>query len=67
MLLMNKSGRIYDVPEQIANDYVATNWKASKEAVGDMLDILRSRPEVSSESIQAMGCCNVYANYCPEK
>lgn len=63
MLLINKSGRIYDVPEQIAENYVATG--ANREAVEDMLSTLRDRSSLVSEKDQAAGCCNIYANYCP--
>ena len=41
MLLINKSGRIYDVPEKIAEQYVARDLSSSREAVGDMLSTLR--------------------------
>jgi hypothetical protein len=67
MLLINKTGRIYDVPEQVAENYIATGRSASREAVSDMLSTLRNQPSVSSESVQAQGCCNLYSNYCPER
>ena len=66
MLLINETGRIFEVPEQVAEKYVVTNWKTSKEAVGDMLSALRSQPSVSSEAVQA-DCCQLYANYCPNR
>ncbi len=65
MLLMNKSGRIYDVPEHLAEQYVATEWNASKEVLGDMLSTLRRPATASIES--ECGCCCAYANYCPNK
>ncbi|MCE5243122.1 MAG: hypothetical protein ABFD98_07945 [Syntrophobacteraceae bacterium] len=65
MLLMNKSGRIYDVPEQIAQKYVATGAGADREAVEDMLSTLRNRSSLVSEKEPAAGCCNIYSNYCP--
>ncbi len=64
MLLINKSGRIYDVPEQIAEKYVARDLSSSKETIGDMLSTLRRPAEASRES-SAAGCCNAFANYCP--
>jgi hypothetical protein len=64
MLLINKTGRIYDVPEQIAEKFVATGPSASREAIGDMLSTLRN-PATSSETVHADGCCNLYSNYCP--
>ncbi|OPX98952.1 MAG: hypothetical protein A4E60_02928 [Syntrophorhabdus sp. PtaB.Bin047] len=64
MLLINKSGRIYDVPEHVAENYVARDLSGSKESIGDMLSTLRRPAETSPESAVA-GCCNVYANYCP--
>jgi hypothetical protein len=67
MLLINKSGRIYDVPEHIADKYVATGCSASREAVGDMLSTLRSQPSGSCESVHTQSCCNLYANYCPNR
>lgn len=66
MLLINKSGRIYDVPEQVAEQYVAMNLSGSKEAVGDMLSTLR-RPASASPESAVEGCCNLYANYCPNR
>lgn len=66
MLLMNKSGRIYDVPDQMVEKYVATDWSASREAIDDMLSTLRKPASASSESVQD-GCCNAYANYCPNR
>ena len=66
MLLMNKGGRIYDIPEQVAEQYVATDWSASREAIGDMLSTLRKPNEASHESLQE-GCCNAYPNYCPNR
>lgn len=66
MLLINKSGRIYDVPEQVAEQYVAMDLSASKEAVGDMLSTLR-RPASASPESAVEGCCNLYANYCPNR
>lgn len=67
MLLVNKKGRIYDVPEQIADKFVATGWSASRETLGDMLSTLRKQPSVSSESFRAQDCCNLYSNYCPNR
>ena len=64
MLLINRSGRIYDIPDKVAENYVAAG-NVSREAVGDMLSTLRSEPQVSAESMQAAGCCNLYSNYCP--
>jgi hypothetical protein len=65
MLLMNKTGRIYDVPEQLAEKYVATNLSSSKEVIGDMLNTLRKPASASLEA--ECGCCCVYSNYCPNK
>ena len=64
MLLMNKTGRIYDVPDQVAEKYIATS--TSREAVEDLVGTLRSRSTDSSE-MEAAGCCNLYANYCPQQ
>jgi hypothetical protein len=64
MLLINKSGRIYDVPEHVAEKYVARDLSGSRETIGDMLSTLRQPAEASRESAAA-GCCNLYANYCP--
>jgi hypothetical protein len=66
MLLVNKKGRIYDVPGHVADKYVVTHSSASREQIGDMLSTLRSPAQASSESV-AEGCCNLYANYCPNK
>lgn len=65
MLLMNKSGLIYDVPEQIAEKYVATQWNSSKEVISDMLSTLHK--PASAEVAAECGCCCQYANYCPNK
>jgi hypothetical protein len=67
MLLMNKSGRIYDVPEQLAERYVAAKMNTSREAIGDMLSTLRKPASASSEIASECGCCCVYSNYCPNK
>ena len=64
MLLINKSGRIYDVPENVAEKYVARDLGSSKETIGDMLSTLRRPAEPSRESA-VTGCCTVYANYGP--
>lgn len=64
MLLINKSGRIYDVPEHVAESYVARDLSGSSESIGDMLSTLKRPAEASPESA-VTGCCNVYANYCP--
>ena len=64
MLLMNKSGRIYDVPGEMAEKYVVNDSSASREVIGDMLSTLRKPASASPESALA-GCCNAYANYCP--
>jgi len=66
MLLINKSGRIYDVPENVAEQYVARDLSSSREAVGDMLSTLR-KPAAASPESQLEGCCNIYANYCPNR
>ncbi len=66
MLLINKSGRIYDVPENVASQYIAQDISTSKEAIGDMLSTLRKPASASPESALD-GCCNAYANYCPNK
>lgn len=66
MLMINRSGRIYDLPEEVADKYVATGSSASREAVGDMLAALNRPVSASPESVQ-MGCCNAYPNYCPNK
>lgn len=65
MLLMNKSGLIYDVPEQIAEKYVATHARSSREAIGDMLSTLNQPVSAALES--ECGCCCVYSNYCPNR
>jgi hypothetical protein len=63
MLLMNKGGRIYDVPEHLTEKYVVTNLSSSREVIGDMLSTLRNPTSVSLKA--ECGCCNVYSNYCP--
>jgi hypothetical protein len=65
MLLMNKNGRIYDLPEQLAEKYVAVDLSTSREEIGDMLSLLRTPASASSESLD--GCCNAFANYCPNR
>ncbi|MBI5552260.1 MAG: hypothetical protein HY911_12195 [Desulfobacterales bacterium] len=65
MLLMNKGGKVYDVPEQIAAQYVATQWSGSREEIGDMLSTLRNPASAKFEAID--GCCNAYPNYCPNR
>lgn len=65
---MNKSGRIYDVPEQLAEQCVTTKLSTSKEAIGDMLGQLRRSASASSEAaLDECGCCCIYANYCPNR
>lgn len=63
MLLINKSGRIYDIPENVADQYVARDLAASREAIGDMLSGLKKPAAASIET--ASDCCKIYANYCP--
>ena len=65
MLLMNKGGKVYDVPEQIAAQYVATQWSGSREAIGDMLSTLQKPASATLEA--ECGCCCAYSNYCPNK
>ncbi len=65
MLLMNKGGKLYDVPEQIAEQYVAAQWSGSREVIGDMLSTLRKPATAGLEAID--GCCNAYPNYCPNR
>ena len=65
MLLMNKGGLIYDVPEQVAEQYVATQWSSSREVIGDMLSTLQKPASAALES--ECGCCCVYSNYCPNR
>ncbi len=67
MLLINKTGRIFDVPEQVAERYVATGLKESKEAVGEMLKTLQNRVEAFPEEEGPSPCCNAYPNYCPQQ
>ncbi len=67
MLLMNKSGRIYDVPEQLAEQYLAAKMSTSREAIGDMLSTLRKPATTSAEIASECGCCCAYSNYCPNK
>ncbi|MCE5335515.1 MAG: hypothetical protein LLG06_13105 [Desulfobacteraceae bacterium] len=66
MLLISKTGRIFDVPEQVAERYVATGFKESGEAVGEMLKTLHDRASVYSEEEGPVPCCQLYANYCPQ-
>ena len=67
MLLVNKSGRIYDVPEQLAKQYMATKMK-SREEIDDLLSTLRKPATASAEIASAeCGCCCIYSNYCPNK
>jgi hypothetical protein len=65
MLLMNRGGKLYDVPEHIADQYVATQWSGSREAIGDMLSTLRN--PASTQFVAEDGCCNAFPNYCPNK
>lgn len=65
MLLMNQSGRIYDVPDEITEKYVATGWNASREAIGNFLSVTNDSASMIDES--ECGCCCVYSNYCPNK
>jgi len=41
MLLINKNGRLYDVPDNVANECVARDPGKTREAIGDMLRTLR--------------------------
>jgi len=66
MLLMDKSCRIYDVPEKMIEKYVSTDWKSSKQEISEMLSTLRGQAISSPESVQD-GCCNAYPNYCPNR
>ncbi len=65
MLLMNKGGRLYDVPEHIAEQYVATQWNGATECYDDLLSTLRNQPSANFDTVD--GCCNAYPNYCPNK
>lgn len=65
MLLMNKGGKVYDVPEQIAAQYVATQWSGSREEIGDMLSTLQKPASATLEA--ECGCCCAYSNYCPNR
>jgi len=67
MLLINKTGRIFDVPEHVVERYVATDLNKSKEAAGEMLKTLRNRTEAFPEEEGPSPCCNAYANYCPQQ
>jgi hypothetical protein len=66
MLLINKNGRLYDVPDTVANEYVARDLGKTREAIGDMLSTLR-KPESAPDESSLEGCCNAYANYCPNR
>ena len=65
MLLMNKGGKLFDVPEQIAEQYMATQWSSSREEIGDMLSTLRNPTSADVDALD--GCCNAYPNYCPNR
>jgi len=65
MLLMNKGGKLYDVPEPIAEQYMATQWSGSREEIGDMLSTLRNPASADFDAEE--GCCNVLTNYCPNR
>jgi hypothetical protein len=67
MLLVNKSGRIYDVPEQLAEEFVAANMSVSREAINDMLSTLRKPAPALPEEDSECGCCCIYSNYCPNR
>lgn len=43
MLLINKSGRIYDVPDNVADQCVARDLGTTRQAIGDMLSALADR------------------------
>jgi hypothetical protein len=67
MLLVNKSGRIYDVPEQLAKQYIAAKMSQSREEIDDLLSTLR-KPAAASPGVDSeCGCCCIYSNYCPNK
>ena len=63
MLLMNKGGKLYDVPEPVAEQYLATQWSGSREEIGDMLSTLRNPASAGFDAVD--GCCNAVSNYCP--
>jgi hypothetical protein len=65
MLLMNKGGKLFDVPEHIAEQYMATQWSGSREEIGDMLSTLRNPAPADFDAVD--GCCNAYPNYCPNR
>lgn len=67
MLLLNKSGRIYDVPEKLANQYIATKMGQSREELDDLLSTLRKPVPASAGVDSECGCCCIYSNYCPNK
>lgn len=66
MLLMNKSGRVYDVPDTISEKFIVTSWNASSAS---LKDFLCSSNEASPSTTNELdcGCCCVYSNYCPNK
>ena len=66
MLLINKSGRIYDVPDNVADQYVARDLGTTRQAIGDMLSALRKSGS-APDGPAIDGCCNAYANYCPNR
>ena len=66
MLLVNKSGRIYDIPDEVAEKYIVKETRNSREAVNEILGTLR-RPDLASPQSVQTGCCNAYPNYCPNK
>jgi len=65
MLLVNKGGKLYDVPETIAEHYAATRCSGCREEIGDLLSTLRNPASAEFDALD--GCCNAYANYCPNK
>ena len=66
MLLMNRSGRVYDFPEHLAREFVALDLSSSKETINEMLSTLRTTYSPMPEEDDC-GCCCIYSNYCPNK
>ncbi len=66
MLLMNRSGRFYDVPEHLAEEFVALDLSSSRETINEMLGTMRASISPLPEEDDC-GCCCIYSNYCPNR
>ena len=73
MLVINKEGVIFDLPDNELEKHALNQWLRKKDEVSELLDSLSKGvleinngfKNAAEAEVVGQGCCNAYPNYCP--